>query len=273
MARTIAQIQQSIIDAKNTDSTLAGLTSASQVAIWLLWTWVVATCQWTLENLFDIHKAEVDAILSTQRPHTLQWYVTKAKAFQLGDTLLAKSDVYYPVVAANLIVANAAAIELVGMIRIKAAKLVSSVLAPLSGPELTAFSAYMGRVKGAGVRIQCTSGLPDDFRLALGIFYDPLILDNTGARLDGTAAAPVNDAVNAFLNNLPFNGIFVLNYLVATLQGIEGVRIGEVLYCAARYGSLPYTAITYEYIPDAGYMQLDAAYFITNTTYTAHGPI
>ncbi len=273
MARSISEIQASIVAAKAADSTLAGLTSSSQVAIWLLWTWVVATCQWTLENLFDAHKSEVTGILAAQRPHTLQWYVTKAKAFQYGDTLPADSDVYNPIDSSVMIVANAAAVELAGMVRIKAAKLSGGVLAPLSSGERTALTAYMGRVKDVGIRLQCTSGAPDDFRLALGVFYDPLILDNSGARLDGTRATPVQDAVNAFLDNLPFNGLFVLNYLIASLQAVEGVRIGEVVYCAARYGSLPYTAIAFEYVPDAGYMLLDAAYFLSNTTYTAHGPI
>jgi hypothetical protein len=173
----------------------------------------------------------------------------------------------------SLIVAFAAAVELTGLIRIKVAKLSGGVLAALSGAQLTAFTPYMALVKDAGVRLQLTSGAPDDFRLALGVFYDPLILDNTGARLDGTSATPVQDAVNAFLDNLPFNGLFVLNYLIAALQAVEGVRIGEVTYCAARYGAFPYAVIAYEYVPDAGYMLLDAAYFLANTTYTAHGPI
>ena len=276
MARTIAQIQASLVAAKTADHTLSGLTSTSQVAIWQLWTWVVAVCQWTLENLFDAHKAEVQGIIATQKPHSLQWYVTMATAFQYGISLPPDTDVYAivpPVSLSVLIVNYAAAVELSNLVRIKVATLSGGVLAPLTGSQLTAFTAYMSAVKDAGVRLQLTSGPPDTLQLALNIFYDPLILDNTGKRLDGTNNTPVLDAVNSFLDTLPFNGLFVLNFLINTLQNIEGVRIGQVALAQAHYGSTPYVAILVEYTPDAGYMILDTAYFNANITYTAHGPV
>jgi len=242
MARTIAQIQQAIIDAKTADATLSGLTSSSNVAIWRLWTYIVALCQWTLENLFDLHKSEVGTIIATQKPHSLQWHVTMAKAFQFGVSLPSDSDIYAivpPVDPTVLIVQNAAAVELTNLVRIKVAKLLSGVLAPLSGGELTAFTTYMGRIKDAGVRLQCTSGAADNLQLSLKVFYDPLVLDSTGARLDGTSATPVKNAINAFLDNLPFNGLFVLNNLIAALQAIDGVRIGDVELAQANYGATP----------------------------------
>ena len=122
-------------------------------------------------------------------------------------------------------------------------------------------------------RLQLTSGSADTLRLAVNIFYDPLVLTASGARLDGTAATPVQDAVNAFLDNLPFNGLFVLNNLIAALQAIDGVVIGQVVSAQASYASLPFTLITVEYTPDAGYMTLDSIYFTTNVTYTAHNPV
>lgn len=276
MARTIAQIQAAIVAAKTADSTLAGLTSSSNVAIWLLWTYVVAVCQWTLENLFDAHKAEVQDIIATQKPHSLQWYVSKAKAFQYGITLPADSDVYSIIPPADptvLVVEYAAAVELVNLVRIKVARLSSGILAPLTSLQLTALTAYIARVKDAGVRVQVTSDDPDNLRLELAVFYDPLVLNSSGARLDGTAATPVKDAINEFLDNLPFNGLFVLNDLIIALRQLDGVRITEIISAEANYGLTPYVPVTYEYLPDAGYMILDNTYFDTHVTYTAHGPI
>ncbi len=275
MARKIAEIQSSIIAAKNADATLSGLTSTSQTAIWLLWTWVVATSQWVLEQLFDAHKSEVNGLIALQKPHTLQWYVTMAKAYQKGITLPPDTDTYSIVPPSDpsvLIVAYAAAVELTGLVRIKAAKTASGSLAKL-GADLPAFQAYMGRIKDAGVRLQITSDDPDTLQLALNVYYDPLILDSAGARLDGTSATPIKDAVKYFLENLPFNGLFVLNYLIASLQSVEGVRIGEVVSAQAQYGLLPYTGIPVEYLPDAGYMVLDETFFDANISYMAHGPI
>ncbi len=126
MARSIGEIQAAIIAAKESNPVLGTtLTSTSQAAIWKLWTYVVAVCQWTLENLFDLHKDEVTGIIATQKPHSLQWYVTMAKAFQYGVLLPPDRDTYETVPPADpavLIVSNAAAVELTNLVRIKAAK-------------------------------------------------------------------------------------------------------------------------------------------------------
>ena len=283
MARTIAQIQQSIIDAKNgvnVNLPLVGanplglLSSSSSVAIWRLWTYIVAVCQWVLENLFDFHKAEVNGIIATQKPHTLQWYVGMAKAFQYGISLPVDSDTYLvpstdPTV---VIVQYAAAVELTNLVRIKVATLIAGVLAPITTPQLAAFAAYMHLVKDAGVRLELTSGSPDKLKLVLNVYYDPLVLDSTGARLDGSTSTPVRDGINGFLANLPFNGLFVFNNLIAALQAIQGVVIGDIVSAEATYGSLPYTAVLVEYLPDAGYMILDPVGGLT-VSYTAHAPI
>lgn len=272
MARTIKEIQQSIIDAKNLESALASLSSTSSVAIWRLWTYVVAVCVWSLENLFDIHKAEVEELLAVQKPHTLKWYVSKARQFQYGITLPDDSDVY-PTVSddpAIAIIKYAAAVELINMVRIKVAKQGVTALEPLTGTELLAFTAYMNRVKDAGVRLQLTSGDPDDLRLELWVHYDPLILTSLGARLDGTAATPVKDAIRNFLATLPFNGVFVLNNLIIALQSIEGVRIGEVRNAEAHYASTAYVSAMRDYTPDSGYMALDETYFDAHVQYLAY---
>jgi hypothetical protein len=205
----------------------------------------------------------------------LQWYVSKATKFQYGISLPPDGDEYVvvpPVDPTVLIVRFAAAVELVNLVRIKVARLSGSVLAPLLPLQLTAFAAYMARIKDAGVRIQVTSDNPDNLQLKVAVFYDPLILNVNGSRLDGTSVAPVKDAINNFLENLPFNGLFVINNLITTLQKVEGVRIAEIVSAQANYGITSYVPIAYEYLPDAGYMILDSLYFDTYVTYTGHGP-
>lgn len=276
MARTIAQIQAAIIAAKAADSNLSGLTSTSTVAIWRLWTYIVAVCQWTLEVLYDLHKQEVKDILAVQRPHTLRWYVTKAKLFQYGDDLAIESDVYDVIDESLQIVKQAAAVEgadAVNAIRLKVAKESAGLLAPLSTPELDAFKAYMALVKDAGVRLIITSSAPDNLRTNFVIYYNPLIINPSGARIDGTAATPVKDAVNAFLLELPFNGVFLPNRLRDAVEAVDGVVIGELVYALCRFGTNPFLPVTSEYNPDSGYLLLDDAWFTANTTYLPHLPI
>ncbi|MGN6568224.1 MAG: hypothetical protein ACTHJ0_09740 [Flavipsychrobacter sp.] len=264
MARTIAQIQQAIIDAKTADPNLSDLSSTSNVAIWRLWTYIVAFCQWTLETYFDLHVNEVKGIIAAQKPHTLQWYVTIAKAFQYGYSLAVDSDTYSIIDPTAQIVNYAAAIEYTDGIkglRIKVATLNVSSLAPLSTPQLTAFTAYMQQIKDAGVRLSITSGNPDSLKLSLNIYYDALVLDGTGARLDGTANTPVQDAIDAFLANIDFNGLYVNYELLEALKAVDGVIIPELTNAQANYGIRPYVTLfpTYTdigYIPDAGYLKI-----------------
>lgn len=274
MARSISEIQAGLVASVAADPVLsAQLTSTSRVAIWLLWTRVVATAMYVQEALFDSHKAEVAGIIAAQKPHTLNWYVQKAKAFQNGVALPADSDVYAvvpPVDASVLVVSFAAAVEVSNLVRLKVAKSVGGVLGPLSGGELTSFTAYMQLVKDAGVRLQCTSGAADTFQPTMVIYYDPLVLDATGARIDGTAATPVMDAVNVFLGSLPFNGRLLLNSFIAAMQAVPGVVVADEVSVQAYYGAVAPAVITTWYVPDAGYLALDAGYFAANVSYVAY---
>jgi hypothetical protein len=273
MARTIATIQQTLINGVQGDAVLGPqLTSTSSVALWRLWTYVVAVCQYVLESLFDAHVAEVAANIASQVPHTLLWYVNKAKAFQYGDTLVADTDTYALPDTAKQVVGYAAATEVNNGLRIKVAALNTGVLAPLTGPQLTALTAYMALVRDACVRMQITSGSPDTFVASLNIYYDPLVLDNTGARLDGSNNTPVQQAVTAFLDNLPFNGLFVLQYFLDFLKTVPGVVISKANSVQATYGALPLTTITLEYLPDAGYMTCNIATGLS-LVFIPHGPI
>ena len=257
MARTIAQIKAAIIAAKNADTLLSGLSSTSAVAEWNLWTDIVAICQWTLENLFDIHTQEVNDIIAAQKPHTLQWYINKAKAFQFGDALQNDSDTYALLDTTKQIVAFAAASEENNGLRIKVATTTGAQLQALSANQLIALTHYMNVVKDAGVRLFISTGPADRLQANLTIYYNPLVLDGSGKRLDGTAITPIQDAISNYLASLPFNGLFVPNYFIQYLQTVSGVVICNANSINATYGAMPLQAINYQYLPDSGYLSID----------------
>jgi hypothetical protein len=257
MARTIAQIKAAIIAAKNADTLLSTLSSTSAAAEWNLWTDVVAICQWTLESLFDIHTKEVDDIISNLKPHTLQWYINKAKAFQFGDALQTDKDMYAVIDTAKQIVDFAAASEENNGLRIKVATSNGSQLQALNTNQLTALNNYMNLVKDAGTRLYISSGPADRLQANLTIYYNPLVLDNTGSRLDGTANTPIQDAISSYLAALPFNGLFVPNFFIQYLQNIAGVVICKANSINGSYGAMPLQQINYQYLPDSGYLAID----------------
>lgn len=289
MARTIDEINQGIVDATAADATLGTLlTSTSKVAMWRLKAWIVSVCMYVLETLFDLHKAEVQGIITAQKAHTLGWYETMMKAFQYGFQLVDEKDYYDntnvdpATLAASLIITQASAKENQdGSVRIKLAKTVAGVLGPLSGPELTAATSYASRIKDAGVRLIMTSQNADALKLILEIYYDAQILDNTGKRLDGTNDTPIQNAIVSYLqsqNIVRFNGLFVLSKLVDVINAVDGVVYAQVDNAQAReYGVVPWTQINVlgapnEYTPAAGYMNIDVNNDLT-MNFTPHPQI
>jgi hypothetical protein len=265
MARTIAEIQQSMIDDIQADPVLAPVsTSTSKTALWRLWTRIVAVCAWTVEVLFDTFKSEVNEVVATLKPHTERWYASKARAFQYGYSLALDSDVYdnsaltETQIDDSQIVKYAAVTPVDKKLRIKVAKETGD-LAPLTAPELAAFAEYMARIKDAGVKLIIDSLPADKLKLSLKIYYDPLILNATGGRIDGADSEPVQNAVDVFLKNLPFNGTFVIAFLVDALQKVDGVVIPHIDSCETKYGALPFTSVDVKVVPDSGYLRFEVA--------------
>jgi hypothetical protein len=273
MARDTQDIFDDLLAQVLADPILGPLyTSTSKVASYRQWLWLISEANNTEENLYDDLTALVNNAIATMKAHTLQWYVTKAKAFQYGDALPVDSDVYAVIDATKQVVAYAAAVEITKGIRIKVAKLSGGDLAKIT-TELAAFTAYMGLIKDAGVRLQIDSNDPDSLQLSLTIYYDPLILDSAGKRLDGTDDTPVQDAIDEFLKNLPFNGLYTNFALLNAISKVEGVVMPDLVYARATHGALPYTDIDPEYLPDAGYLRIDNPVTDLILTFQAHGPI
>lgn len=262
MARTIAEIQAELLAAKAARTELNVLNSSSRTAIWRLWLDVVAVAIWTHEVLFDLHKQEVVDYIFNMKPHSLKWYANIAKAYQHGHALPADTDKYNNdeftdnEIDEAKVVDYAAVVEAERGLRIKVASDNGTDLEPLNEEQLDGFIEYMSRVKDAGVKLLITTNDPDSLKISLAIYYDPLVLDSEGTRLDGSDNEPVQKAVRNYLRNLPFNGIFVLAYLVDALQEVPGVVVPHVLAASANYGLLSYTAFGVEYQPDSGYLRI-----------------
>ena len=91
MARTIAEIKAEIASAYISHETVRstyGLDESasfdkvfSPISVESVLFYVVASCVWVLEQLFDRHTAEVGQRIENLRPHTLRWYVSKTLAY------------------------------------------------------------------------------------------------------------------------------------------------------------------------------------------------
>jgi hypothetical protein len=281
--RTLTEIQNSILLAKSQAESLDALTilgasdadtadnltSTSKVSIWRLWVYIQAMAIWVHEGIFEAHKAEIEALIALNKLHTALWYKGKALAFQFGFDI-GELDYYDntgvddSLVKASKIISQASVEELGGRLKIKVATLDGEVLAPIDETQKAAFTQYMSLVRDAGTRLEIISRPPDDFKAVIDIYYDPLILDGLGARLDGNNETPVKEAIIDYLYNLEFNGELIVTKLTDYLQTVEGVKMPNIITTWGRFGSNNYLEINETYIADSGYMTLNDTDTIIN---------
>ena len=269
MARTIQEIQNLILQAKAQEPALNELNSTSKVAIWRLWVYIIAVAIWSLEKLFDQHRADIDKRLAELKPHTARWYRSKALAFQYGFDLLPDSDKFNnqghteEAIEASKIVKYSAVIESKneGRLIVKIAGEQGEQLQPITDAQKQAFEAYLQEIKDAGVRLSVVNYQPDVLHLQMKIIYDPLVLDSNGQSIIH-ATKPVEETIKSYLKRLPFNGELVLAHLIDALQQAEGVKIPHLVLAQSKnitssgeYGA--FETIEISKIPTAGYFTID----------------
>lgn len=187
------------------------------------------------EQLLDAHKSEVNETIAAQKTGTARWYRTKSLAFQYGFNLLPESDLFDnglstpQQIEASKVVKQVAVSEADDESRliIKIAGDNGGFLAPISQPQKESFDAYIQRIKFAGTAITVINFLPDRLFLNLTIFRNPLVIDDQGNNIL-SGGKPVEEALLAFVKELPFNGELIIAKLVDKLQAVEGVEIPHV---------------------------------------------
>lgn len=280
--RTLTEIQESILLKKSqTESlnalevlttseqnTLSNLNSTSKVAIWRLWVFIQAFAIWLHEGIFETHKIEIEELIALNKVHTRKWYRDKILNFQYGFDLDGESDRYNntgidtAVILESKIIKQASVEEVAGELRIKVATQIGDELQPIDTDQFNALRQYIALVKDAGTKIRLISRVADQMKAEIDIYFDPLILNGLGQRLDGTDDEPVQKAIKAFLYNLEFNGEFIKTKLTDYVQLVEGVQMPVFNKIWTKYGAYGYSLIDETYITDSGYMIFD----LDNTT-------
>jgi hypothetical protein len=269
MTPTIQEIKAQILAAKSEQESLAGLDSTSNVAIYNLWAYVVASVAWALYSFLDLFQVEMNAQIANQKVGTTKWYQQKALGYLHGVPLIAESDRFDTSgyndlqLAQAKIVGRAAVNELeLGnrkSLFIKVAKESGGNLQALTAQERNGVEQYFARIKFAGTKLFIFSDKADDLRLEIDFYYNSLIYTDSGVKIDGTNNEPVQDTIRDYLRNLRFNGEFTVAELEKRLRVLEGAADQEVyvMRAAANYENPPnYIAIDSSYIANSGYMQI-----------------
>lgn len=217
MTRTITEIENEILTAKENDSVLQEINTTSRFSPWRAIVYVMAFVIYSLEKLFTLFKADITEIVTNNRIGSLPWYAQVSKAFQLGDNL--NENLQYNTLNTELqIITRVAVKELPdSTLSIKVAKgATQASLSPLAEIEEQQFTAYLSKMKPAGVRINVQSLTADQIQITAEVFYNPLF-----ATADITARLIA--AVNDYCSNIDFGGQLNRNDLIGRVRQEEGI--------------------------------------------------
>lgn len=243
------------------------LSSSSKVAIWRLKFYVVAVAIWFHETNWDVYYKKLQDQANKLYVGTLPWYRDQCFYFQYGDSLsyIDNHYVYATIDPSKQIIKRASVNDVGGQVRIKVAKLSGTTPVALSAPELTAFSSYLNSVKIGGTNLSIVSRDADLLKIYYNIVYDPLLLTSSGELISSPGTYPVEDAINNYISNLPFDGVLNITKLTDEIQNATGVIDPIINNAEAKYGTLAYAPINNNYNADAGHMKIDPSYPLNTT--------
>ena len=187
-----------------------------------------AFCVWTLEQQFDLFRADVDARIEEITPHRAKWYRMKSLQFMKDKTLIPDTDEYDTTgmddadIEAMRVIKHAVAVESsdASILVIKIATETGGDRTPADSNTETQFAAYIAEIKDAGVRISIINADADEFDCVVDVYYDPVLLPSD-------VETNCRAAIKNYIENLPFNGEYSNMKLVDNMQIVDGVKIVE----------------------------------------------
>lgn len=266
--RTIAEIKESIeadFMRNETAAKLYGFTAGDSFAAFFgklsvesVLFYLFAVAAWTLENMFESFRSEVNASIDKMKPHRPKWYRDMVLAYMKDRTLIHDTDEYDTAdmtdeeITAARVVKHAVADESddASLLTIKVAGEQGGRRCPLDAQTESQLKAYIAEIKDAGVRTSLVNIAPDRFNCELDIYFDPMLL---ASAVESTC----REAIQNYIENLPFNGEYTNMALVDQLQKIDGVRIPELRSATTvAAGESVVTAIDARCVPAAGYFEM-----------------
>jgi hypothetical protein len=226
MARSIDDIRSEIDGAISQEATLQGLStdlSTSRVSIWRLWRNVVAAAIFTLEKLFEMHKVEVSKLSEKLIYGKEDWYQAQAFLWQVGDSLsvIDGKAIYVPIDLQKRIITRCSVKTQLGTVVLKVAKGEGNGLQPLDTDEKSAFEFYLDRIKPAGIRTEVVS-------MGADILWPEIKIYFRGELASGLLKARCIEAMNQYLAEIEFDGVFLITKLIDAIQAVDGVVDVEV---------------------------------------------
>ncbi len=241
-ARTIQQIQTQILTEKANQTALSGLTSVSQVSIFNLWSYVTAVGIYIQETLWDVFKTNLEADIADAPIGTDRWVQSEAYKFQYDaiiPQIITLNDFVpsYTVIDPTKQLISRASVKTLPnrLVSVKVAKQEPPVA--LSSIELTSFKGFLDEISFAGVQYNTVSYPPDNLLVGATIYYN--------GQYASTITGNTITAINAYLQQIPFDGQIRISKIEDAIQGVSGVTDVVLNNIAIRADIVPFSATTY----------------------------
>lgn len=229
MARTVATIQQQIIDHLRQEPTTPTDISTKQVSKWLNWTHIVAVCISFFEQILDIFTSEVESRVNRAGVGSPPWIIDRVKEFQYGNAVIYDTTIggwAYPAPASELIISRAAVVRGANkVVYVKVAK--NDPPAQLASGEETALTTYINKIGVAGVEYSVINLASDKIYIDAEVTYDGQYSDSIQDL--------VETSINTLFETLSSADNFGSNILLTDIQaaikntaGVRDVKINEV---------------------------------------------
>lgn len=256
MARAISDIQNQIIS----NLAVSGIVvSNNMFSRRRIWTYVIAVCHWITESNVDSVFAEINETIANKTPHLIQYYVNLVKAFQYGSSLVNGAYDNTGLTDAeieDLKIVKYCSIKKQGRsLAIKIAKANGNDLQKLNNGEFAALIAYLKVVMDAGVFYTVINEDADSLKLNATVYVNPMLINGIGVSIS-SGKPEIENTLIAYLNNLPFNGVFSLQDLIDAMQKVNGVRFfNPTLTKVKSDASSTYQDVEVLYYPASGYLR------------------
>ncbi len=267
--RTPEVIKNEILTDIATWSELAGLNNASLQSIYKQIAGSVAYCIYVFELLFKRQTEDINKVIDTSYVGTRPFIARKCYAYQHGMLLeetFFNSGIYvYPTIDTELQIIKRVGINSdSGQVNILVAKEVGGEIVVLTEPERLGLVDYLKKFKIDGIAYLVKSIDADKLTLTMIVYYSAsadLLL----------VKAQVEAAIENYIANIDFNGIFYTNKLIDAIQAVKGVSGAQAkVQSIVSVAGAIVTNVDQEHRAVAGYFAIDSGNPLDTTiTYQA----
>lgn len=226
MTRSLSEIYADAKESRNNYLELTEFENSSKMSILDAFTWVVAACIWTFENVLEVFKVDLARDLQNRINGTPAYFANALLKYQSGDELVINEEgtiFSYPTInPTKRIITKVAYCEEEEqgfhdkIVRFKIATGTPGAYSRINDNELIAIRAYLNQLLFAGQHARVVSRIGDVLVPKVVVYYD-------GAVTEDDLYKSIEEALNNYIASIEFDGLVYAQKVIDAIQKVEHV--------------------------------------------------